>query len=74
MDVVFIVVEDDVAVSISKIMEPSALWEGDVLAFVFVGILFPCVNVLSCKIFERYSMSWFASDDVVFFGHSSAER
>ena len=51
MDVVFIVVEDDVAVSISKIMEPSALWEGDVLAFVFVGILFPFVNVLSHKMF-----------------------
>jgi len=36
--------------------------------------LFPFVNVLSHKIFEGDSTSWFAFDVVVFFGHSSEER
>jgi len=74
LDVVFVIIKDDVIVSISKCMEPCAFWERDVLTFVFIGILFPFVNVLSHKIFEGDCMSWFASNVVVFFGHSSAER
>jgi len=74
LHVVFVVIKDDVIVSISKFVEPCAFWERDVLTFVFVGILFPFVNVLSHKIFEGDSTSWFAFDVVVFFGHSSEER
>ena len=74
LDIVFIIIKDDVRVSISKFMEPCAFWERDVLTFVFVGILFPFVNVLGHKIFLGDSTSWFASDVVVFCRHSSAER
>ena len=49
LDVVFVIIKDDVIVSISKFVEPCAFWEREVLTFVFV--LFPFVNVLSHKMF-----------------------